>query len=146
MVQKEDLFGIVRALRRRKVAGQIVPGLFAIAPYDDDFYENYDYDIISPLTRIKIAHALKDLSWRPVNGRQFVHAEKNFDILIPKPTSTLGCSPITEVELKALSQSANAYLLTPTQAFIAALQTLPSDEFNSMTDRLLILFGRPPST
>lgn len=144
VVQKEDLLGIVLALKRRKIVGQIVPGLPAVAPYDDDFYENYEYDIISPLTRIKILRALKDLSWQSASGCRIVHAEKNFDILIPKPTSTLGCSPIKEVELKALRQSINAYLLTPTQAFIAAIQVLPPDKFNSMTDHYIDFVRQTP--
>jgi hypothetical protein len=110
-----DLDNIARTLRRRHVIAHPCPWLQAVSVFVDEQYDNFDYDIIGPRARLKIAAALKELGFDQKSGRRF---EKGDDVVeFPPPTRTLASDPGIEFE-RTMQRAPGAVLATPTQILL----------------------------
>jgi hypothetical protein len=110
-----DLDTIAGHLRRRHVGAVACPWLHAVSVYVDDFYDNFDYDIIGPRSRMRIAAALKDIGYRQSSGRRFENGPDMVEF--PPPTRTLASDPGLEFE-RTMQRAPGAVLATPTQILL----------------------------
>ena len=110
-----DLEEIARHLNRAGTSAAPCSWLPAISVFVDEYYENYDYDVIGPRDRLRIARVLKELGYRQLNGRQFDGPEGRVEF--PKPTRLLASDPAAELE-KVLRQTGAVALATPTQVVL----------------------------
>ncbi|BBM84855.1 hypothetical protein [Candidatus Uabimicrobium amorphum] len=107
-----------QVLRDGLINAYAVEGLPIISIYCDDFYENYDYDIIAPKERKKLAKIFEELKMKRRSSRYYTYEDT--DICHPKPTRTLGGNPIDEV-VRELQRENRIILATPTQAILSTL-------------------------
>ena len=63
-----------------------------IAIYDDLFFENYDYDIISPTTRSKINIVASHQGFKQERATRLVHPDGS-SLIYPKPARLLTHDP-----------------------------------------------------
>lgn len=85
-----------------------------VSIFDDNFFENYDFDIISGPDRKRIQLALKKDGWLQKSSRSFL--KDNIHCGFPKPSHTLGCNPADKV---IESWGVFDYMIvTPTQALL----------------------------
>lgn len=115
-----DLIDIARCLDRKGLSAVPVPRLSVISFYDDDFYENYDVDLLSPRRRLAIAAALAEVGIRLVSGRGFESADGSVNLRIPR-LGLLGGDPLRPVR-EMFSDSGVVGLLTPTQTLLLYLE------------------------
>lgn len=110
-----DPVEIARHLNRAGTSAAPCRWLWAISIFVDEFYENYDYDLIGPRDRLQIADVLADLGFRQLNGRQFRGPGGALEF--PKPTRLLAGDPAAELE-KVLRAGDRIALATPTQVVL----------------------------
>jgi hypothetical protein len=107
---------VARTLRSAEIAAHPCPWLAAVSIFVDDFYENFDYDIIGPKARLAIARALENDGFRQRSGRIFEGSPGRVEF--PRPSRTLSSDPAAELEL-VLDRRRSVALATPTQVVLA---------------------------
>ena len=111
-----NLEEIATGLNRQRLSAAPCPWLSAVSIFVDERYENYDYDIIGPRARRRIAEVLADHGFRQLSGRVFVGSTGRIEF--PRPTRSLASDPAAELE-SALDQAAGAVFATPTEVLLA---------------------------
>jgi hypothetical protein len=90
--------------------------LKAVSIFVDEEYENYDYDMIGPRDRFRIARVLKEHGYRQLTGRVFEGPRGKIEF--PRPPRTLASDPASELE-QVLDRGSGAAIATPTQILLA---------------------------
>jgi hypothetical protein len=121
---------IADVLRDADVAAHPCPWIGAVSIFVDEYYENFDYDIVGPKARLAIARALEARGYRQRSGRIFEGDAGRVEF--PKPSRTLSSDPAGELEL-VLQRPRTIALATPTQV---VLTTWRRDGPNISDDRL----------
>ena len=103
---------VARTLRDSEISAHPCPWLGAVSILVDDFYENFDYDLIGPKARLAIARALENGGFRQRSGRVFDGESGHVEF--PRPTRTLSSDPSGEFET-LLERPNTVALATPTQ-------------------------------
>lgn len=113
-MQETDAAAIASSLKKFSLRAMPVTGTPLISVFDDVFFENYDYDIISGPDRARIQHALKAEGWKQKSSRAFIKDKTRCGLA--KPSHTLGCNPADKV-IDALDEF-DFLVVTPTQAVL----------------------------
>lgn len=133
---------VARVLNRAGISAAPLARLDAISIFDDEEYENYDVDMVSPRRRRRIAAALGEAGFRHRSGRRFEAPEGEPPLLFPKP-GILGTDPSGPPG--ALLDAGDAtVLLTPTQALLLYLLRL-GDEPAALVEELSALVWEQPA-
>jgi hypothetical protein len=90
--------------------------LTAVSIFVDEEYENFDYDMIGPRVRLRIARVLEEHGFRQRTGREFEGPLGKIEF--PRPTRTLASDPASELE-DLLDRGSRAVFATPTQILLA---------------------------
>ncbi len=88
----------------------------AVSVFVDEYYENFEYDLIGPAARLKIAKVLGRHGFTQRTGRIFESPRGRIEF--PLPTRTLASDPALELE-KVIGRGASLALATPTQVVLA---------------------------
>lgn len=110
-----DLVEIARWLNRERVSAAPCPWLHGISIFVDEHYENYDYDLIGPRDRKRIAAILSENGFEQQNSRVFVSSRGRIEF--PKPTRSLASDPGEEIE-RVIDAGESIALATPTQVLL----------------------------
>ncbi len=110
---------IARALNRGGVSAAPLARLALVSIFDDDEYENYDIDFVSPRRRLRIAKLLKGAGFRQTSGSSFAAPKGDDPIVLPKP-GILGTDPSRPAG-ELLARGGAVVLVTPTQALLLYL-------------------------
>jgi hypothetical protein len=89
--------------------------LSSISIFVDERYENYDYDIIGPRARFRIAQVLLDHDFRQLSGRVF--EGQGGRIEFPRPSRSLATDPSEEFE-QVVDRARGAVFATQTQILL----------------------------
>jgi hypothetical protein len=92
------------------------PWLPAVSIFVDEFYENFDYELIGPTDRLRIAKVLGQHGFKQRTGRTF--DGPNGRIEFPQTTRTLASDPAHELE-STLDRGSGLAFATPTQVVLA---------------------------
>lgn len=139
----EERVEIARPLNRAKVSAAPLQRLPLVSIFDDEEYENYDFDLIAPLRRLRIGKELKALGFRQVSGSTFESKERAFQVVIPKP-GILGSDPSKPADLQ-LQKGGAVVLVTPTQALLLYLYRLGPETYPETTEELAHLVWEQPA-
>ena len=134
---------IARPLNRAKVSAAPLERLPLVSIFDDEEYENYDFDLITPLRRLRIGKELKALGFRQVSGSTFESKEESYRVVIPKP-GILGSDPSKPAE-RHLRQGGAVVLVTPTQAILLYLYRFGPELAPGITEELGRLVWEQPA-
>jgi hypothetical protein len=116
--------------------------LRSISVFVDEEYENFDYDVIGPRDRLRIARVLEGHGFRQRTGREFVGPLGKIEF--PRPSRTLGSDPATELE-QVLDRGAAAAFATPTQILLATWRRDGPELSDSRRSELLVLVREQPA-
>lgn len=119
----EPRIEIARLLNRGGVSAAPLGRLAAISIFDDEEYENYDFDLVPPSQRLRIAAILTAAGFRQRSGRTFVDPDGGDPVVFPKP-GILGSDP-SRPAADLLSAGRTTVLVTPTQAILLYLHHDP---------------------
>jgi hypothetical protein len=114
----------------------------AISVFVDEEYENFDYDVIGPRDRLRIARVLEEHGFRQRTGREF--AGPLGTVEFPRPSRTLSSDPAAELE-RVLDRGAAAVFATPTQILLATWRQDGSELTDSRRSALLALVREQPA-
>ncbi|MEM7586265.1 MAG: hypothetical protein AAF560_22930 [Acidobacteriota bacterium] len=134
---------IARLLNRGGVSAAPLRRLDVISIYDDDEYENYDFDLVSPRRRLKIAALLTEAGYRQKSGSKIVAPDGGPPVLIPKP-GILGSDPSRPAEA-LLSKGNGVVVATPTQAVLLYLHHFGREDDTAVADELTGLVWEQPA-
>lgn len=138
-----DRVEIARPLNRGGLSAAPLEHLAAISIFDDEEYENYDFDIITPRRRWRIAKLLKEIGYRQKWGSKLVPLEGGPPVLIPKP-GILGSDPSRPAAL-LLAKAEGIVLTTPTQSLLLYLHHLGAAGIADGTEELSRLVWEQPA-
>jgi hypothetical protein len=116
--------------------------LRAISVFVDEEYENFDYDLIGPRDRRRIARVLGEHGFRQRTGRKFEGPMGTIEF--PRPSRTLASDPASELE-QALDRGAGTVFATPTQILLATWRREGPELTNSRRSELLALVREQPA-
>lgn len=139
----ESRVAVVRPLNRGGVSAAPLVELPLVSIFDDDEYENYDFDVIPPRRRLKIASLLAEAGYRQTSGRTIESADGSLRLAFPKP-GILGSDPSRPVD-ELLNQADAMTMVTPTQALLLYLRHLPSCPLAELIDELRGLVWEQPA-
>lgn len=111
-----DLHEIARVLNRAGLNAAPCSWMSAISIFVDESYENFDFDLIGPKTRLEIARTLEQHGYRQRTGRVFEGPPGRIEF--PRPTRSLASDPSAEFEA-LLDGGSEAVIATPTQILLA---------------------------
>ena len=134
---------IARLLNRGGVSAAPLRQLAAISIFDDEEYENYDFDLVSPRQRSSIAAVLKEAGFRQVSGRTLLAPNGGKPIVFPKP-GILGTDPSRPADV-LLSQNHSVVLVTPTQALLLYLHHFGREDASGLREELNALVWEQPA-
>ncbi|MGB5294348.1 MAG: hypothetical protein WBP34_05290 [Thermoanaerobaculia bacterium] len=137
-----DLLEISRWLNRNRLSAAPCAWLSAISIYVDARYENYDYDIIVPKARLRIARVLLDHGFSQLSGRVFEGADGRIEF--PRPTRSLASDPAQELE-DVLRRPGVAAFATPTQVLLTTWRREGPELAPSSQADLLALVREQPA-
>lgn len=110
---------VARLLNREEVSAAPLKRLPIVSIFDDEEYENYDFDLISPQRRLRIAAVLATAGFRQKSGKHFKGPHEGAPVVLPHP-APLGSDPSRPAEeLVAVGDA--VVLVTPTQAILLYL-------------------------
>jgi hypothetical protein len=116
--------------------------LGAISISVDERYENFDYDMIGPRARSRIARTLKEHGFRQISGRVFEGPQGRIEF--PHPTRSLATDPAAELE-HVIDRGASTALATPTQILLATWRREGPDLSIARQSELLELVREQPA-
>jgi hypothetical protein len=116
--------------------------LRAISVFVDEEYENYDYDLIGPRDRLRIAGVLEEHGYRQLTGREFEGPTGTIEF--PRPSRTLASDPASELE-RVLDLGADAVFATPTQIVLTTWRRDGPELADSRRSELLALVREQPA-
>lgn len=134
---------IARLLNRGGVSAAPLRRLNAISIFDDEEYENYDVDLISPRRRRRISAALTAAGFRQTSGSTIEAPEAGLPLVFPKP-GILGSDP-SRPAADLLSAGHAVVLVTPTQALLLYLHRFGDDPAPALVDELTRLVWEQPA-
>lgn len=137
-----DLLEISRWLNRSGVAAAPCGWLPAVSIFVDELYENFDYDLIGPKARLRIAAVLKDRGFRQRSGRVFEGPGGRIEF--PRPARLLSSDPVSELD-DALQRGAGAVFATPTQVVLATWRREGPELPDGRAEELLALVREQPA-
>ncbi len=135
--------GIARRLNRGDLSAAPLRRLSAVSIFDDEEYENYDLDLISPLRRLKIAALLTGAGFRQTSGRRFAAPEGGAPVVFPKP-GILGSDPSRPAD-ELLERGGTVVLVTPTQALLLYLHRFGHPSAETLAEELTELVWEQPA-
>jgi hypothetical protein len=133
---------IARHLRRAHVPAMPCPWLPALSIFDAEDYENYDYGIIGPRDRQKIARCLQEEGFRQRRGR--ILEGDGLVLEFPPPTRLVSSDPAVELE-RVLERGKNVPFATPTQVILATLRRAARRLERPPEEELLTLVEQQPA-
>ncbi len=129
-------------LNRARLSAAPCPWLGAISIFVDERYENYDYDLIGPRTRLAIARALGRHDYSQRTGRELVGPLGRIEF--PRPNRTLSSDPAAELEAVLDRRNAIAFA-TPTQILLATWRREGPNLSDERQDDLVALVREQPA-
>lgn len=135
--------GVARLLNRGGVSAAPLRQLAVISIFDDEEYENYDVDFVSPRRRSSIAAVLTGAGFRQISGRTFLAPGGGEPIIFPKP-GILGTDPSRPADV-LLSQNHSVVLVTPTQALLLYLHHFGHEDASALAGELNALVWEQPA-
>lgn len=117
---------VARLLNRAEVSAAPLARIDAISIFDDEHYENYDHDLVSPRQRRRVVEALAAAGYRHRTGRVIEAPDSGRPVLFPRP-AILGTDPSRAVET-LLAAGEGTVLVTPTQALLVVLHRFDDAE------------------
>ncbi len=139
----QDRVAIARLLNRGGVSAAPMRRLDAISIFDDEEYENYDFDIIPPRRRLRIAAVLTAASFRQTSGSRIEPPEDGKPIVFPKP-GILGGDPSRPAG-DLLAAGGAVVMVTPTQAMLLYLHRFGHQDAEAIADELTELVWEQPA-
>ena len=134
---------IARALNRAGLSAAPLRRLALVSIFDDDEYENYDLDLISPRRRLRIAATLAAAGFRQTSGRVFEAPRGGDPVAFPKP-GILGSDPSRPAG-ELLARGDAITLVTPTQALLLYLHRFGGEDAASLSGELSALVWEQPA-
>lgn len=134
---------IARILNRGGLSAAPLERLPLLSIFDDDEYENYDLDIVTPRRRSRIAGALKKAGFRQATGRVFQAPGGGAPVVFPKPMG-LGSDP-SRPAAEVLGQGGSVVLVTPTQAVLLYLHRFGGQGAGALETDLSALVWEQPA-
>ncbi|MEM7355903.1 MAG: hypothetical protein AAF657_34120 [Acidobacteriota bacterium] len=127
----EQRIEVARRLNRGGVSAAPLSRLPLLSIFDDDEYENYDFDVVSPRRRLRIGKILTADGFRQASGSRIESPNGGAPILFPKP-GILGSDP-SRPAADLLARGGGIIVVTPTQALLLYLhrfgpETASTDE------------------
>jgi hypothetical protein len=113
-----------------------------VSIFVDEFYENFDYDIVGPKARLAIARTLEAEGFRQRSGRVFEGEPGRIEF--PKPSRTLASDPAFELE-QVLRRPKTIALATPTQVVLATWRRHGSELSDNRIEDLQRLVSNQPA-
>jgi len=113
--QMLDVVEISRWLNQNRLSAAPCPWLRAVSIFVDERYENYDYDIIGPRARLRIAEVLQAYDFQQLSGRVFEGPLGRIEF--PRPSRSLASDPSEEFE-QVVDGSVDGVFATPTQILL----------------------------
>lgn len=110
-----DIRQVSRWLSQGGLSAVPCPWLSAVSIFVDERYENYDYDIIGPRARLRIAQVLLDHDFRQLSGRVFEGPLGRMEF--PRPSRSLATDPSEEFE-QVVDGALGGAFATPTQILL----------------------------
>ena len=110
-----NILQISRWLNQSRLSAAPCPWLRAVSIFVDESYENYDYDIIGPRARLRIAEVLQEHDFQQLSGRVFEGPLGRIEF--PRPSRSLASDPSEEFE-QVVDGSAEGVFATPTQILL----------------------------
>ncbi len=142
-VELDDRTEIARLLNRGGVSSAPLARLCAVSIFDDEEYENYDVDLVSPRQRLRIAAVLEAAGFRHTSGRVLAAPEDGAPVVFPKP-AILGSDPSRPAE-ELLARGGAVVLVTPTQALLLYLHRFGRQGTEALADELTSLVWEQPA-
>lgn len=118
------------------------PWLPALSIFDAEDYENYDYGIIGPRDRQKIARCLQEEGFRQRSGR--ILEKDGLMLEFPPPTRLVSSDPAVELE-RILKKGQSVPFATPTQVVLATLRRAARRQEQPPEGELLTLLSQQPA-
>ena len=140
--QLDYRIAVARLLNGGGVSAAPLRRLSVLSIFDDEEYENYDVDLISPRRRLRIASVLTQAGYRQASGRVFQGSE-GAPIVFPKP-GVLGSDP-SRPAAELLSRGAAVALVTPTQALLLYLHQFGDEDAEKLWEELTALVWEQPA-
>ncbi len=134
---------VARTLNRGGVSAAPMRRLALLSIFDDDEYENYDFDLVSPRRRLRIAALLRDAGFKQKTGSLFTTPNGGDSVVIPKP-GILGTDPSRPAS-ELLARAGRVVLVTPTQALLLYVHKFGEDLKSSIADELVDLVWEQPA-
>ena len=133
---------IARWLNQDGMSAAPCAWLNAISIFVDEEYENFDYDLIGPRDRLRIARVLEEHGYRQRTGREFEGPLGRVEF--PRPSRTLASNPASELE-QVLDRGAGAVFATPTQILLATWRREGPSLSEARRTELLALVREQPA-
>ncbi len=105
---------------------EVIPSQRLLSVIDDDWYENYEYDIVSKSQRDLMNAFLLKRGFKQKSGRVFLQEELGLIIEYAKPTGTLGANPADET-LQVVKKNSSWTICTPTQAVLVLISKMTAE-------------------
>lgn len=137
-----DIVEVAQWLNRRGICAAPCAWLSVISIFGDEHYENYDFDLIGPRDRLRIARVLRDHGFRQRSGRVFQGPRGRIEF--PRPTRSLASDPAYELE-RVIDRQAGAAFATPTQVVLITWRREGSSLSESRLSELLALLREQPA-
>lgn len=142
MTDSDPAVETARLLNRGRISAAPLRRLPVLSIFDDEYYENYDVDVIGPFTRMRIVKILKRAGYRRVTG-SILEAPDGGRVVFPK-LGILGSDPVRPVE-DLLAEGNSIVLLTPTQALLLYLQRYSDEGAEALAPELSDLVFEQPA-
>ena len=133
---------IARRLGAGGVSAAPLDRLDAISIFDDDEYENYDVDLVSPRRRRSIVAVLAEAGFRQRSGSTIEAPDDGKRLVFPRP-GILGSDP-SQPAGDLLSAGGAVVLVTPTQALLLYLHRF-GDDGDALAGELTRLVWEQPA-
>ncbi|MGB5161182.1 MAG: CRISPR-associated endonuclease Cas2 [Thermoanaerobaculia bacterium] len=137
-----NILEISRWLNQSRLSAAPCPWLSAVSIFVDERYENYDYDIIGPRARLRIAKVLLDHDFRQLSGRVFEGPLGRIEF--PQPSRSLATDPSEELE-RVVDRSVGGVFATPTQIVLTTWRREGPEIAPSRQQDLLKLVREQPA-
>jgi hypothetical protein len=133
---------LARWLSEAEVDAVACPWLPCVSLFTDEWYENFDYDLIGPKVRLKIARVLEERGLRQRRGTLFEGPQGRVEL--PRTTRTLASDPAYELE-RVVDRGTSMALATPTQVVLMTWRRDGPDLAPERLDQLLALVRQHPA-
>jgi hypothetical protein len=137
-----NILRISRWLNQSRLSAAPCPWLRAVSIFVDESYENYDYDIIGPRARLRIAEVLQEHDFQQLSGRVFEGPLGRIEF--PRPNRSLASDPSEEFE-QVVDGSADGVFATPTQILLTTWRREGPELAPSRQQDLLKLVREQPA-